>query len=107
MINGITEDSKVFPSLLRLDSGCGYFQSNKVFTYDMINIEIMKLHLHDNFPGILFFFYINNDTITNTDSYTSAISINEFYLLKNIEEEKILNLNYNKCTKNIKLNNID
>ena len=44
-IEDITEDNEVFSYLLQLNSGIGFFKKNKVYTFDLTNIDMIKNHL--------------------------------------------------------------
>ena len=43
----LDEDSKIFFYLLQLNSGTGYFDKKRVYTFDLTNIDTVKKHLHE------------------------------------------------------------
>ena len=92
-INSLTENSFIFPYILKVDAGCGFYKRDKIFTYDMQNIKMIKSHLNQIFPEILFFYYKKNDTMAST-SPQGAISINEYQLLKHDKKKYIGKINY-------------
>ena len=83
-ISNLSEDSKVFPYLLNIDSGDGYYNGDRLYTFDLLNVEMIKSHLTELFPTVLLFYYCENTNIANTNKETGCISINEYNLLKNI-----------------------
>ena len=92
-IYSLTEDSYIFPYILKVDAGCGYYKSDKIFTYDIQNLNMIKFHLNQIFPDILFFYYKKNDTMAST-SCQGSISINEYKLLKHDKQKYISKINY-------------
>ena len=92
-INKLSENSKIFPFLLKIDSGYGYHLKKKVYTFDLININMMKNHLKELFPQTLTFYYLVNDKMAFNSSITGGIGINEFYILD--EETRKSNIDYN------------
>ena len=93
-INYLTEESQVFFYLLSVDSGCGYYKKQLVYTFDMSNIQMIKEHLTNFFPEILIFYYLKNDkAFSFTDSDNGTISFNEYLLLKFFNNIKINDYN--------------
>ena len=91
-IDYLTEESQVFLYLLSVDSGCGYYQKQLVYTFDMSNIQMIKEHLNNYFPKIFIFYYLKyNHAFSFTDSDNGTISFN--LLLKNFNNIKINDYN--------------
>ena len=86
-IDSITEESAIFPYLLNIDSGCGYYNHDMVYFFDLKTIEMIKSHLRQVFPKIIILCFIENGDVALTESEFGGIIINEFYLtkLKNID----------------------
>lgn len=80
-INELTEEDEIFFYLLQVDSGFGFFKKNKVYSFDITNIQMMKKHLKELLPKSLTFYNCDNDGIAFTSSITEAIIINEKYIL--------------------------
>lgn len=96
-ISELTEESNIFKYLLNIDSGEGYYNGERLYTFDMTNLEMIKLHLRELFPSVLVFFYCENRKIADTDKETGCISINEYHLKLDITTEDI---DYNKTSSN-------
>lgn len=95
-IEGINENSVIYENLLLIDGGHGYYNKERVYTYDLTNLKMIKNHLKDIFPKVLVFCYIENDEVAFTTPEFQGIVINEFHLLKNYKEVKgIKNIDYN------------
>lgn len=92
-IHNLTEDSFIFPYILKVDAGCGFYRHDKIFTYDMQNLDMIKSHLKQIFPDILFFYYKKNDTMATT-SIQGSLSLNEYQLLKHDRKKYISKINY-------------
>ena len=86
-IDSITEESAIFPYLLNIDSGCGYYNQDMVYSFDLKTIDMIKSHLRQVFPKIIILCFIENGDVALTESEFGGIIINEFYLtkLKNID----------------------
>ena len=80
-IEELTEEDEIFFYLLQIDSGYGFYKKNKVYTFDLTNIQMVKNHLKELFPKSLTFYKSNNGGIAFTSSITEAISINENFIL--------------------------
>ena len=95
-ISGLNENSAVYENLLFLDGGHGFFNKEMVYTYDLTNLKMIKLHLKDIFPKILIFCNIKNDEIAFTTPEFGSVVINEYHLLKNYQDIKgIKDIDYN------------
>ena len=101
-INTLSEESLIFPYLLNIDSGCGYYNKEKIYTIDLINLDMVKNHLKDLFPKSCVFYYLKGNKNQAFTSLCGGVGINEYYLLKNIKNR---NINYN--TADNKINNIN
>ena len=86
----ISEQSRVFPYLLNLDSGTGYYDNDIVYTFDMISLKMIKYHLKEICPKFLVFYYQKNDTLANSNKSIPCISINLYNLLKEYSSKKII-----------------
>ena len=91
-IDSITEESAIFPYLLNIDSGCGYYNQDMVYSFDLKTIEMIKSHLRQVFPKIIILCFIENGDVALTESEFGGIIINEFYLTK------LKNIDYNSST---------
>ena len=80
-IEELTEEDEIFFYLLQIDSGYGFYKKNKVYTFDLTNIQMVKNHLKELFPKSLTFYKSNNGGIAFTSSITEAISINENFIM--------------------------
>ena len=72
----LTENSKIFEYLLNINAGIGYYNKDKVYTFDMTTLYMLKNHLKEIFPKILVFYDYDDDNLGNTDKYTGCIGIN-------------------------------
>ena len=103
-IDGINANSSIYEYLEFLDGGYGYYNKEKVYTYDLTNLKMIKEHLKEIFPQILIFFNIENNEVAFTTPQFQGVVINEFHLLKNYKEVKgIKNIDYN-CPYSLSLN---
>ena len=75
-VKNLTEDSKVFPYLLNLDSGTGYYENEMVYTFDMTNLELMKFHLSEICPKIIVFYNYQNTIIGNIHKNVPCMGVN-------------------------------
>ena len=105
-INMITEESIIFPSLLNIDSGYGYYGHEKVYTFDLTNIAMIKSHLRQLFPKVLVFYYLDIDDLSFNDSIYGGIAINEFHLFDKSRKKINYNLKDNNNLKEYKKDNI-
>ena len=104
--NSISEESLIYPSLLNIDSGYGYHKKDKVYTFDLTTIEMIKMHLKELFPSFIVFYNLKK---TNNIAFTSqcgGIAINEYYIFKDIKKKKY-DLNYNKVDNDFDENESD
>lgn len=88
-INNLSEKSKVFSYLLRIDSGFGFYKKNKVYTFDLTNLRMIKSHLKDLFPKSCIFYKKENGNVAFTSSNCGGIVINEIYVLPEKKKMKI------------------
>lgn len=98
-INELTEEDEIFFYLLQIDSGYGFYKKNKVYTFDLTNIQMMKNHLKELFPKSLTFYKSNNGGLAFTSTITEAISINENFIIYDNKSD----IDYN--SDNLKLTN--
>ena len=98
LISKISEESLIFKQLLYINSGHGYCKFNPIYTFDLLNADMIKEHLKDIFPEALIFF---NSSTSNTLAFHHSpgggISINEYKVI--YEKFKIKDIDYNKNTK--------
>ena len=45
-VNNLSEDSAIFPYLLNLDGGSGFYNNELVYTFDLKNLDMIKAHLN-------------------------------------------------------------
>ena len=96
-IEGINSKSVVYENLLYLDGEYGYYNKEKVYTYDLTNLKILKLHLRQLIPKIIIFCYAENNEMAFTAPEFNGIVINDYYLVpKFIEKTGSLKIDYNK-----------
>ena len=92
--DSISEDSAVFPYLLNIDGGSGFYNEEEVYTFDLKNVDMIKSHLKQVFPKIIILCYLENGEVALTESEFGGIIINEYYLTK------VRNLDYNSSKLN-------
>ncbi len=96
----LDEDSKIFFYLLQLNSGTGYFDKKRVYTFDLTNIDTVKKHLKSLFPKsvTIYNFYKSQEHIGRAfcTSTTSGIALNEVFLLPENINNKDIDYNSNK-----------
>ena len=103
-IESLSEESNIFSYLLEVNSGIGYFQKEKVYTFDLANLNMVKRHLSSLFPKSLTIYNFNgkeDSGIAFCSSQTGGIALNEIYL---IPKEKYNIINYNSSNQNISEN---
>ena len=92
-LKDLTEESKIFSYLLQLHSGVGYCKREKVYTFDISNVDMVKNHLKSIFPKSLVIFNFHNkkisDYIAFCSTQTGGICLNENYLVDNKELKDI------------------
>ena len=107
-IEDITEDNEVFSYLLQLNSGIGFFKKNKVYTFDLTNIDMIKNHLKALFPKSLTIYNFNDkkehDHIAFVAVHTGGIALDEYFLVLNKE---LKDIDYNSNSQNISGNDSD
>jgi len=83
-IDSLNEDSKLFSYLLHINSGIGFCKGNKVYTFDMTNVQMMKNHLKTLFPKFIIIYHLNSDDtgIAFYSDKTGGIAMNEYYMFK-------------------------
>lgn len=91
-VEGISENSSVFPYLLSIDSGCGYYKKELVYTFDLKNIHMLQLHLIQIFPKVIIFCNINEGDVALSESEFGGVIINENYITE------FKNINYNSSS---------
>ena len=78
LIANITEESYIFPYLLCLNSGFGYYNNEPIYCFDMQNVRMIKDHLKELFPETLVFYNLTNTTTLAFHHYLGGgIAINE------------------------------
>ena len=75
-INQLNESSYLFFPLLELNSGVGFYHQDKVYCFNMININILKKHLKEIIPEVIISFSLNVNQIALTQKYNGMISFN-------------------------------
>ena len=85
--NGLTEDSNIFFYLLQLNSGIGFTQKQKVYTFDLTTVEMVKNHLNELFPKFLTIYDYNISKERPYQAFcseqTGGIAIDQNYLIPN------------------------
>ena len=91
-IENLTEDSPSYLQLVELNSELGYFNGNKVFSYDIVVLSDLKSHLKQIIPTVISFYELNNSNKnTFTECSIGAIGINKVTLInpyKNLDITK-------------------
>ena len=86
----LKEESKVFPYLLNIDSGLGYYKEELVYTFDMTNLNTIKNHLQELIPNILLFYCLADGQYANINKDITCIAINAYYLFKEYSKKDII-----------------
>jgi len=100
-IESLSEESKMFYYLLQLNSGIGYFKKEKVYTFDLTNVKMLKRHLRSLFPKSLTIYNFNekeDSDIAFLAPHKGGIALNEIYL---VQKEKYNIIDYNLNSQNI------
>ena len=101
-LEDLTEESKIFSYLLQLNSGVGYCKREKVYTFDISNVDMVKNHLKSIFPKSLVIFNFHNKKISDYIAFcsiqTGGICLDENYLVDNKE---LKDIDYNSNDENI------
>ena len=92
-IKTLNEKSVVYQNLSFLDGGYGYYNKEKVYAYDLINLEMLKSHLREIIPQIFIFFYMDDSSASFTAPEFYGIVFNEKYVLQNYENINGISLN--------------
>ena len=103
-IESLSEESNIFYYLLQLNSGIGYFKKEKVYTFDLTNLDMLKKHLRSLFPKSLTIYNFNgkeDSGIAFCSPHTGGIALNEIYL---VPKEKYNIIDYNSSSQNISEN---
>ena len=96
-IKCLNRKSIVYENLSYLDGGYGYYNKEKVYTYDLTNLTMLKSHLKKLIPKILIFCYMENNEIAFTAPEFNGIVINEYHLLSKYKDKiTSLKIDYNK-----------
>ena len=91
-ILSLNEKSVVYQNLSFLDGGYGYYNKEKVYTYDLTNLEMLKSHLREIIPQIFIFCYMNDNSASFTAPEFYGIVFNEKFLLQNYENTSGISL---------------
>ena len=89
-ISNLNEESPQYFKLVEINSDIGSYQGSNIFTYDIIDIDVLKNHLRESIPSIICFY--SNDNCNNfafTSSEVNGICMNEAKLFKYCEKFKI------------------
>ena len=104
-VNSISEKNDIFPYLINIDSGFGFYEKDIIYTFDLKNLKMIKSHLMEVFPKVIILCNIEKGQKALTDSLTGGIILNEYYLpeYKNFEynQSNLLNIT-NVITENQK-----
>ena len=88
-VEKLTDKSKVFHSLVNLDSGIGEYTQESVYTFDMTNLKIIKAHLKELRPKVIIFFTLKNNNLANTQKIFPCVAVNRYKFFKESLEKKI------------------
>ena len=85
-IDNLNEESPSYFHLVEINSGFGYYKSTniseKVFTFDMIDLINLQRHLKETLPKVISFFsFEKSNNLANTEQILGGISVNESKLL--------------------------
>lgn len=81
-VSKLSENSKIFNYILNIDSGIGFYNGEEIYTFDMTNLENIKIHLNELFPTVLLFYYFKDDILANTKKGVPCIAINKYFFFK-------------------------
>ena len=96
-IESINSNSIVYEYLLYLEGGYGYYNKEKVYTYDLTNLKMLKLHLKQLIPKIIIFCYAKNNEMDFTVPEFNGIVINDYFLVPKFKNKLgSLKMDYNK-----------
>ncbi len=87
-INKLTTKSKLFFPILQINSDIGYYKGEQVYTFNIMNIEMIKTHLREIVPNILFFYGRNSKTeaYTKVDDGSIIINTKNTFIRDNIDD---------------------
>lgn len=87
-INKLTTKSKLFFPILQINSDIGYYKGEQVYTFNIMNIEMIKSHLREIVPNILFFYGRNSKTeaYTKVDDGSIIINTKNTFIRDNIDD---------------------
>ena len=106
-ISNLDEESPVFFKLLEINSKYGYHKNNKIFTFNLLNVDDIKNHLESLIPEVIYLFFSNKTTIKAfTHLYTCEIAINEFYLFNKYKKMNLTKKLYSNEEDEDNINNI-
>ena len=106
-INKMTTKSKFFFPLLQINSGVGYYtKKDQVYSFNMMNLEMIKEHLREITPDILFF-YKTKRTRNKVIKYPNdgTIVFNTEHVFKKYNVELFQKKSDNEVDRNIDKNN--
>ena len=89
-VSDLKEESKVFPYLLNIDSGLGYYKGEYVYTFDMTNLKTIKNHLNRLFPNVLLFYYLDDGYLAHINKCIACIAINKYNLFRESSSDDIV-----------------
>ena len=89
-VSDLKEESKVFPYLLNIDSGLGYYKGEYVYTFDMTNLKTIKTHLNGLFPNVLLFYYLDDGYLAHINKCIACIAINKYNLFRESSSDDIV-----------------
>ena len=79
-VNSISEKNDIFPYLINIDSGFGFYEKDIIYTFDLKNLKMIKSHLMEVFPKVIILCNIEKGQKALTDSLTGGIILHEYYL---------------------------
>ena len=89
-INNLNEESPQYFKLVEINSDIGSYQGSNIFTYDIIDIDVLKSHLREAIPSIICFYsYDNCNNFAFTSPEINGICVNEAKIFKYCEKFKI------------------
>ena len=86
-IDNLNEESPSYFKLIEINSNYGYYNGNKVFIYDMINLSGLKNHLKELLPSVICFYsFENTENAAFHYPVIVGICVNESGLFENCEK---------------------
>lgn len=90
-IEKLNEDSALFFPILEINSGIGFYNKEKFFCFNILNVSMIKEHLIDIIPEILYFYNKSKtNNIATTYLFNGSIIINKADFFKNENIDKFL-----------------